>query len=70
MVSQIGGNLSYFSSKSLFMFTTQEAPNLRIIAPFIMGIHRWQVDSIHKGPVMRKVFPRHDVIMTTETRRD
>ena len=27
------------------------------------GIHRWQVNSPHKGPVTRKMFPFDDVIM-------
>ena len=27
------------------------------------GIHRWSVNSPHKGPVMRKMFPFDDVIM-------
>ena len=31
--------------------------------PFVKGINHWPVDSSHKGPVMRKVFPFHDVIM-------
>ena len=30
---------------------------------FVMGIHRWSVNSPHKGPVTRKLFPFHDVIM-------
>ena len=29
------------------------------------GIHRWPVNSPHKGPVMRKMFPFDDVIMIT-----
>ena len=29
--------------------------------PFVMGIHRWPVNSPHKGPVARKMFP-FDVI--------
>ena len=29
----------------------------------VRGIHRWQVDSPHKGPVMRKMFLFDDVIM-------
>ena len=28
------------------------------------GIHRWPVNSPHKGPVTRKMFPFDDVIMT------
>ena len=31
--------------------------------PFVRRIYRWPVDSPHKGPVMRKAFPCHDVIM-------
>ena len=31
---------------------------------FVRGIHRWPVNSPHKGPVMRKRFPFHDIIMT------
>ena len=38
-----------------------------IIAPrhlsLCKGIHRWSVNSSHKGPATRKMFPFHDVIM-------
>ena len=30
---------------------------------FVSGIHRWPVNSPHKGPVTRKMFPFDDVIM-------
>ena len=30
---------------------------------FVPGIHRWSVNSPHKGPVTRKMFPLDDVIM-------
>ena len=30
---------------------------------FVWGIHRWLVNSPHKGPVMRKMFPFDEVIM-------
>ena len=30
---------------------------------FVSGIHRWPVNSPHKGPVMRKLFPFDDVII-------
>ena len=30
---------------------------------FMRGIHRWPVNSPHKGPVTRKVFPFDNVIM-------
>ena len=29
------------------------------------GIHQWLVDSPHKGPVMRKMFPFDDIIMAS-----
>ena len=32
----------------------------------VRGIHRWPVNSPHKLPVSRKVFPFDDVIMTTK----
>ena len=31
---------------------------------FVLGIHRWPVNSPHKGPVTRKIFLFDDVIMT------
>ena len=33
---------------------------------FVRGIHRWPVNSPHKGPVTRNIFPFHDVIMQLE----
>ena len=30
---------------------------------FVRGNHRWPVNSPHKGPVMRKMFSFHDVII-------
>ena len=30
---------------------------------FVRGIHRWPVNSPHKGPVTQKMFPFDDVIM-------
>ena len=32
---------------------------------FVGEIHRWPVDTLHKGPVTRKMFPFDDVIMMT-----
>ena len=31
---------------------------------FVWGNHRWPVNSPHKGPVMRKMFPFDDVVMS------
>ena len=33
----------------------------------VRGIHRWPVNSPHKGPVTRKIFPFDDVIMDKGT---
>ena len=33
---------------------------------FVRGIHWSPVNSPHKGPVMRKIFPFDDIIMTDE----
>ena len=30
---------------------------------FVKGIHRWPVNSLHEGPVARKIFPFDDIIM-------
>ena len=32
---------------------------------FVWGFHRWPVNSPHKGPVTRKMFPFDDVIMAS-----
>ena len=37
----------------------QRSPSLA----FVRGIHRWPVNSAHKEPVTRKMFPFDDVIM-------
>ena len=31
---------------------------------FVWGIHRWPVNSAHKRPITRKMYPFNDVIMT------
>ena len=33
---------------------------------FVRGIHRWPVNSPHKGPITRKMFPFDDVIMEVD----
>ena len=30
---------------------------------FVRGIHRWPVNSLHKGPITRKMFPFDDIAM-------
>ena len=34
-----------------------------MLLAFVKGIHRWLVNSPHKGPVMRKMFPFDDIFM-------
>ena len=34
---------------------------------FVRGIHRWPVNSPHKWPVTRKMFPFEDVIMMSQS---
>ena len=34
-----------------------------LVTGFVRGIHRWPVNSPHKGPVTRKMFPFDDVIL-------
>ena len=38
-----------------------------VLLAFVMGIHQWPVDSPHKGPIMQKMFPFDDVIITVAT---
>ena len=40
-------------------------PILLVLHFSLSGIHRWTVDSRHKGQSLQKVCPCHDVIMNT-----
>ena len=42
---------------------TREALKILHYWLFVRGIHQSLVDSPHKGPIMQKAFPCHDVIM-------
>ena len=48
----------------LFRRRSNKTLNLRVTGS-VMGIHRWPVNSPHKGSVMRKMFPFDDVIITS-----
>ena len=53
---------------STFYSRTDER-KLRVTAlAFVAGIHRWPVNSPHKGPLTRKMFPFDDVFMDTAER--
>ena len=48
--------------KRLFRYWSKKTSKLRVLA-FVRDIHRWSLDSPHKGHVTRKTFPFDDVIM-------
>ena len=58
------GVSNYQRIDSLFhrLFMDRKHQNSASLA-FVGGIHRWRVNSPHKGPVTRKVFPFDDVII-------
>ena len=43
--------------------TDQRKQQISASLVFVRGIHRWPVNSPHKGPVTRKMFPFDDVIL-------
>ena len=49
------------------LFKVQIKENLKsyVSLAFEQGIHRWPMNSLHKGPVTQKMFPFDDVIMGT-----
>ena len=64
MVSQITSLTIVFSTVCSFA----DQRNYQSSAPLAFGreIHRWPVNSPHKGPTTRKIFPFDDVIMITQ----
>ena len=52
----------YCLSNRLFRLTLKKTSNI-CISGSLWGIHRWPMDSLHKGPVIRKLISCHDVIM-------
>ena len=61
MASQISGVSIVYSTVCL------DADQIKHQSPaslaFVRGIHQWPVNSLHKGPVTRKMFPFDDIIM-------
>ena len=47
----------------LFRLRSKKKNQSSATLTFFRWIHRCQVDSLHKGPLTRKMFPFHDVIM-------
>ena len=61
MASQITSLTIVYSSD--YSGTDQRKHQSSASLAFVRGIHRWPVNSPHKGPVTRKMFPFHDVMM-------
>ena len=61
MVSQITSLTIVYSS--VYSGADQRKHQSSASLAFVRGIHRWLVNSLHKGPVTQKMFPFDDVIM-------
>ena len=61
MASQITSLTIVYSS--VYSGTDQRKHQSSASLAFVREIHRWLVNSPHKGPVTRKMFPFDDVIM-------
>ena len=61
MVSQIASLMIVYST--VYSGADQRKHQSSVSLASVRGIHRWLVNSPHKGPVMRKMFPFHDIIM-------
>ena len=63
MASQITSLTIVFST--VYSGADQIKHQSSVSLAFVRGIHRWPVNSPHKEPVTRKMFPFDDVIMKT-----
>ena len=61
MVSQITGVSIVYST--ICSGADQRKHHRSASLAFVRGIHRWPLDSPHKGPVTQKMLPFEDVIM-------
>ena len=66
MASQITGVSIVYSAVCLGADQRKQQSSASLA--FVRGIHRSPVNSPHKGPVTRKMFPFDDVIMTKRSR--
>ena len=64
MVSQIPSFMIVYST--VYSGADQRKHQSSASLAFVRGIHRWPVNSPHKWPVTRKIFPLDDVIMSQE----
>ena len=61
MAFQITSPMTVYST--VYSGTDQRKHQSSASLAFVRGIHRWPMNSPHKGPVTRKMFPFDDVIM-------
>ena len=61
MASQITSLMIVYST--IYSGTDQREHQSSMSLAFVRGIHRWPVNSLHKGPVTQKMFPFVDIIM-------
>ena len=61
MLSQITSLMIVYST--VYSGTDQRKHQSSALLAFVRGIHRWPVNSPHKGPVMRKMYPFDDIII-------
>ena len=61
MASQITSVTIVYST--VYSSVDQRKHQSSVSLAFVRGIHRWPVNSPHKGPITRKMFPLDDVIM-------
>ena len=54
---------------SLFSMRSKNISNACVTGPLRREINRWPVDSLHKGPIIRKTFPCNDIIMKLSASR-
>ena len=61
MASQIASLTIFYST--VYSGADQRKPQSSASLVFKRGIHRWSVNTPHRGPVTQKMFPFDDVIM-------
>ena len=64
MASQITGLTTVYST--VYSDADQRNHQSPASLAFVRGIHRWPMNSLHKGPVARKMLPFDDVIIKSE----
>ena len=62
MASQITGVTIVYSTVCSGAYQKKHQSSASLA--FVRGLHRWPVNSSHKGPVKRKMFPFDDVIIS------